>query len=280
MTAATSFLTQTDKALAIPPLTHAEAGQLAAAELDRVLALVASLEGDDWTQPTDCTAWTVREMVAHLAGACAAYTSWGEFMRQFLLNSYMMKALIPVDGINRRQVEDRADRTPAELVAELREVGPKAVRNRQRIPGLMRSLPIVPFGPPVGNKPVGYLTDNIYTRDWWMHRADICRATGRTMTLTPEHDGRIVELVLRDLALERQIAGDHTTIDLVLTGPVNLEVRFGDGTEPTATITMDFVEFNRLASDRLTAADALGMVTMHGATGAAQQFIENCSIPY
>jgi hypothetical protein len=48
--------------------------------------------------------------------------------------------------------------------------------------------------------PLDYLIDLIYTRDMWMHRLDICRATGREMVQTPQHDGRITTLVVRDLA--------------------------------------------------------------------------------
>ena len=44
---------------------------------------------------------------------------------------------------------------------------------------------------------MGYLVDIILTRDTWMHRVDIARATGRPMELTAEHDGRIVADVVR-----------------------------------------------------------------------------------
>jgi len=53
----------------IPSLTHTEARELAQTEYERVLSLLQMLEGDDWQQPTYCTEWNVREMVAHLAGA-------------------------------------------------------------------------------------------------------------------------------------------------------------------------------------------------------------------
>ena len=85
-----------------------------------------------------------------------------------------------VDGMNERQLADRAGRTPDQLISELRAVGPKGIRTRQRLPWPLRKLPI-PWGPPLGTTPVDYLTDLIYTRDTWMHRADICRAAGMRM---------------------------------------------------------------------------------------------------
>jgi uncharacterized protein (TIGR03083 family) len=119
--------------LDIPTLPHGEAGKLAAVEADRLLALIESLTGDDWQQPTDCTEWTVRDMVAHLAGAVASQARWAEFKRQNMDNPYMKEVEMKIDAINRRQVEDRAEATEEELVAEFRGNAPKAVRTRQRL---------------------------------------------------------------------------------------------------------------------------------------------------
>ena len=47
--------TMVRKAGEIPPVAHAEAGQQSRKEFERVLALIESLEGDDWQQQTYCT---------------------------------------------------------------------------------------------------------------------------------------------------------------------------------------------------------------------------------
>jgi hypothetical protein len=39
---------------------------------------------------------------------------------------------------------------------------------------------------------LGYVTDVILTRDPWMHRLDLARATGQDPVLTADHDGVIV----------------------------------------------------------------------------------------
>lgn len=263
----------------IPALSHKEAEVLAHQELDRFLAVVETLRGEDWQQPTDCTAWTVRDIVAHQAGAYAGYASWGEFRRQ--MSAKPGPGQMQIDGINARQLADRAERTPAQLITELRTVGPQGIRNRSRVPWLLRKLPI-PFGPPLGTQPVAYLTDLIYTRDTWSHRLDICRATDRPFKQTPDHDGRMMALVLRDLAhkLEKQLRGQSVIFDLV--GPAGGRYRIGSLAEPTAILKMDALDFNRRASDRLSAQAVLaqGLVSISGDRSFAQQILAQSSVPY
>ena len=279
MTATANLVSRWPNALAIPRLTHAESGRLASAELERVLVVVDALTEEDWRQPTDCTAWTVREMVAHLAGSCAAFASRAEFVRQMVRNPYLRTEKVLVDGINRRQVEDRAGKSTTALVAELREVGPKAIWNRQRTPWVVRQVPI-PLGPPKGFGSLGYLLDTLYPRDEWMHRADLCRATGRPLAIAPAHDGRISALVLRDLAQNHQRNGDRATVDLVLTGPLGDAYRYGQGVQPDATLVLDGLQFHRLASGRITPAQAREIATIEGDETVAHRFLENCAIIY
>lgn len=264
----------------IPALNHEEAGRLARTELDRFLALVESLSGDDWEQPTGCTAWNVREILAHQAGSYAAYASWAEFRRQYVQNPYVREEDMPVDGVNRRQVEDRQGRTPAELGAELREVGPKAIRTRQRLPWFLRKLP-VPFGAPIGVARVEWLTDLIYPRDTWMHRVDICRATGRDFVQSAEHDGRMVALVVRDLAQNVEgLLGGKTAIYDLAGGPAGERYRFGPGSEPDAVLQMDVLDFNWLASGRMEAEEARAHVTIGGDEGLATVLLEHTNVLY
>lgn len=46
----------------------------------------------------------------------------------------------------------------------------------------------------------GYLIDVILTRDPWMHRTDIAEATGAPLVLTAEHDGILVDDVVKEWA--------------------------------------------------------------------------------
>lgn len=262
----------------IPALTHSEAAVLAQTEYTLLLAVLEALDGDDWQQPTYCAAWTVRDMVAHLAGACAGWSSWAEFRRQTIQNPYLNETGQQVDGINKRQILDRAERTPAELVAEFRDLAPKATRTRQRLPALLRNLRL-PLGPPLGTAPLHYLTDNIYTRDQWMHRYDLCAATGKAMVATPAHDGRIVALVVRDLAqaLDKKL---ERPVQLVLTGVAGGVFHLGASGEPACTVTLDVYDFNLLASGRIAAAEAQSRATVTGDPADAASFLTAITVPY
>lgn len=263
----------------IPGVRHDEAGRLAAVEAERVLSLIESLAADDWDQATDCSEWTVREIVAHLAGAVASQASWAEFKRQNMGNPYVKEVALRIDAINRFQVEDRAGATHEALLAEFRENAPRAVGTRQRLPWLVRQLRL-PLGPPLGLVPLGYLMDVIVTRDQWMHRHDIALATGREIIATPEHDGRLQALVIRDMArkLKNQLQG--RTIDLLLTGKAGGAYRFGAGSQPDAIIEMDTSTFNRLASGRLPAEAALARATIEGDQVIAAWFLNQTDVPY
>jgi uncharacterized protein (TIGR03083 family) len=50
----------------IPALEHDEA--MAALEYERVLDVVDRLSPGDWSTPTDCTGWDVKDVVSHLLG--------------------------------------------------------------------------------------------------------------------------------------------------------------------------------------------------------------------
>lgn len=106
-----------------------------------------------------------------------------EAARQMRLGRKEANGRPVIDGANDVQVRERRERRHDQLVADLRDASGRAVRARRRVPALLRAFP-VPFGPPLGTKPLGYLVDCIYTRDVWMHRIDLSRATGQPLVLT------------------------------------------------------------------------------------------------
>ena len=58
----------------------------------------------------------------------------------------------------------------------------------------------VPFGQPIGWKPVNYLLEVGFTRDVWAHRIDIHAAIGRPVELDPAHDERLVADIVAEWA--------------------------------------------------------------------------------
>lgn len=268
-------------AASIPSLTHTEAAEMAAVELERFLACVEALAPADWDQPTVCTLWNVRQVVAHVTGAAASYAHWSEFKRQHsrkVQRSYRQAGFSRLDAINQIQVDDRTIATPAELLAELREVGPRAIATRKRLPAIVRAvrLPL----PLLGVAPIGYVTDLIYTRDMWMHRLDICRATGHEMVQTPRHDGRITTLVVRDLArkLTPKLAGQAVVYEL--TGLAGGGFSLGENASPIARITMDALDFHLQASGRLPAHELSSHASFSGDEHIARLALDNTHVLY
>jgi hypothetical protein len=90
--------------------------------------------------------------------------------------------------------------------------------------------------------PFGFLVDVVLTRDVWMHRVDIARATGRVLVLTAEHDGALVAGVVAEWA-DRH----GQPYRLRLTGPAGGSWSRGDG---APQLEVDAVEFCRTLCGR------------------------------
>ncbi len=258
----------------VPAITRAEACVLAETEFDCFLSLAESLAPGDWAKPTACTLWNVQQIVAHVAGAYTAFASWAEFKRQF--DTRPARGQPRVDAINAVQVAARAGRTPGELIAELRAAGPRAIANYQRMPLLLRLLVLGPPYPGVGFAQLGYLLDVIFSRGVWIHRLDVCRATGRAMVLTPEHDGRIVAVVLRDLAtrvLASKLGGKSVVFEL--TGPAGGAGRIGRDETPAAIIRMDTLDFTILVSGRFTFEEGRARARFEGDAALAERALKH-----
>jgi uncharacterized protein (TIGR03083 family) len=242
--------TSTTRVQAIPPLSRAEAMALAGAEYDRFLDLLRSLRPDEWLRPTECEAWDVRAMATHLLAEAESHSSLREMAHQ--LRAYRKAKSGPmIDAMNALQVRDRADVTPNEIVARFEHAVPRSVRARRRMPGLVRRVRLK-VDPPFEKErwPLSYLMDVIYTRDTWMHRGDISRATGRDIALSTDHDGRIVADIVAEWARRH---GQPFTLEL--TGPAGGTFVAGDGGEH---IELDAVEFCRIVSGR---AQGTGLLT-------------------
>ena len=72
-------------------LTGDEVWQVAAAEYRHMLELMRTLGDGDWKRPTDCTAWDVRAMVGHVAGAAEGFGSPVELVHQYRLGAKLLK---------------------------------------------------------------------------------------------------------------------------------------------------------------------------------------------
>jgi uncharacterized protein (TIGR03083 family) len=228
----------------IPPITRAESQALALTEYARLVEQLRSLDTEDWIKPTDCPPWDVRAMAGHSVGMMSDFTSLRAVLRRMRAAAKQAKRVggPAIDSMTAMQVAEHSVLTPTELIARAEKVGPEAARWRARAPWPLRRMPMKQT---VGGRPetwrISYLLDTILTRDPWMHRVDIARATGRDLNLTADHDGRIVADVVAEWARRH---GQPFT--LTLTGPAGGRFDNGSGEH----ITIDAVEFCRTLSGR------------------------------
>jgi uncharacterized protein (TIGR03083 family) len=233
----------------IPAIGHGEAMRLTAVENTRLLRQLRGLDDGQWAAATDCTGWTVRDVVVHLVASAQAQASPVEFVRQ-VVSGRRLTAEIGgshwVDGLNEAQLRARTGWTPAMLPDAWERCSTAALKARRRMPAPVRALPLLPIGTGlgvhIGWQPISYLFDTGFTRDVWMHRIDIARAADTPPELTPEHDGRIVADIVAEWS--RRHGQPYA---LTLTGPAGGDFRAGAGGESQ---TVDAVEFIRVLSGR------------------------------
>ncbi|MGW6933641.1 maleylpyruvate isomerase family mycothiol-dependent enzyme [Lentzea sp. NPDC054927] len=228
-----------------PALDRDTAMRLAATEYERVVALLEGLSPQDWARPTSCPAWDVRAMAAHMLGMAEMSASIRESMRQ--VKAAEKRGGVFIDALTDLQVAERADMSPNAISARFAEVAPRAVKGRRRMPWFVRRQKMGQAQQVNGSDEtwtLGFLSDVIMTRDPWMHRVDIADATGAPLVLTADHDGVLVDDVVREWAQRH-----GRLFRLTLTGPAG-STWGSDGT----ALEFDAVEFCRALSGRGTAA--------------------------
>jgi uncharacterized protein (TIGR03083 family) len=234
----------------IPALSHDDAMRLVEVENQRVVELLESLEPGDWTRATDCPLWDVRAMAGHLVGMLEAFTSRRELLRQMGKAGRATGDGVFIDVLTSHQVTNRADLTIDELLARARAAGVANARFRTKAHPILRRMPMKEKVEGKEEKwTMGYLIDTILTRDAWMHRVDISRATGKSMVLTADHDGRLVADVVAEWARRH---GQPFT--LRLGGPAGGSYAQGEGGDE---ITIDALEFCRSLSKRVEGSGLL-----------------------
>jgi len=189
-----------------------------------------------------------------VAGHCLGMAEMAASMRETVhqMRAAKRRGGVMIDALTAVQVDERAHLSPDELVARFLRVGPKATRGRRRTPGFVRHRPMTDrqqVGSHSEEWTFGYLMDVILTRDPWMHRVDITRATHRPMVLTSDHDGVLVADVVAEWA-ERH--GERFAIEL--TGPAG-----GSWPGLEEPFVADAIDFCRALSGRGASAGTRGV---------------------
>lgn len=234
----------------VPTLKRPESTTLAAAETAQMVELLRSLKDEDWSKPTDCPAWDVRALAGHVLGMTETFSSLKHFASDMRAGGKAAGDGQFVDGLTAVQVRDHIELSRDELVDRLAQTGPKQAKWRASR-RLMRRIPMKQQMRDGTTETwrAAYLFDTILTRDTWMHRVDIARATGRQLVLAADHDGRLVADVVAEWARRH---GQPFTLHLQ--GPAGGTYTSGAGGEE---LSSDAVEFCRTLSGRATGSGLL-----------------------
>jgi len=234
-------------------LGHREAMDLAATELGRMVDCLSGLAPEDWGRPTVCAQWDVRALASHVLAMAEAQASMRQFAHDFRSASKRKDGKM-IDAMTATQVRERSTMSPGAITDRLAVVAPRAVRARRRTPAPVRWAVRMKQDPPFEAErwKFGFLVDTIFTRDTWLHRLDIARATGEPMVLSADHDGRLVGDVVAEWARRH-----GQRFSLRLSGPAGGSWCIGSGGE---AFEMDALEFCWIVGSRQTGAGLLETV--------------------
>ena len=225
----------------IPGIKQPEATALAESQNRALLHTLYPLDDAQWSAPTDCEGWSVKDIASHILGWADSLVSFKETRSQLGQAFRRRKELGNIlDAQNEVQAEAGRRISTEELLLRMEEALPRMVKRRAALGRYAKYVPI--WGPPFGFSNLGYLCNVIFTRDVFMHRIDIARATSTELELGPSEE-RIVADIAREWG-----RNEGGSVRLELTGPAGGS--YVAGSSPHAKLTADAVEFCRFLAGR------------------------------
>ncbi|AQX15852.1 hypothetical protein BCR15_11750 [Tessaracoccus lapidicaptus] len=232
------------RAIDIPLPGPGDGLRVARAQHLRLIDEVNELAPEQWAAVTECPAWTVRDMVGHIASVARFQGNPLLFLVDAQIGRFRYRGRSTLDAANEVGIDRHRSLSTAELLATLR----RRAESDRDTPGWLRRFPAKDEALPTYTT-IGSFVDTILTRDVWLHRHDIARAVGAATQPDPT-DAEVVEQVVRDLGL----AWTGPAVHLRLTGPEGGAWDLGEGAGPE--VELPAVEFMRHLSGR-TAAPGL-----------------------
>ena len=155
-------------------------------------------------------------MLGHILGALELQADPVERTRQLSAAAAVAEqtGCLRLDAMTALQVREHAALTRKQLRDALHDAAPRGLAARRATTQELRDTPYDPELPGEAGWTFGYLYDVIHTRDPWIHRVDITRATGRRWSCRPTTMGASLPTWSRDWA--RRHAQPFT---LSLSGP-------------------------------------------------------------
>src|SRR5712692_10397220 len=177
-------------------------------ERERLVAYLESLPEAAWDKPTLCEGWSVRDMVAHLIGNAT------DIVAQNLDGAGSVE-------YNQRQIDERAGRSPAELLAEWAEQGPALEAGIEALDDDFWNAPYLELGT------VGTALQRL-VEDIWVHAQDI-RITLGDKPITGPGLGATLDVVARELPLRAPRLSPEVGSVRISTNGTSREAEIGEG---------------------------------------------------
>ena len=255
------------------------------ASWDGIEAVLAALPDDDWQAPTALPGWTVHDVVAHIIGTVLMLSGTPTPESDAAKPDYVRN---DIGALNEAWVEHLRGESPADMLATFRDI-------TTRRKAMLSAMPIeewntVTFTPAGPDSYGRFMRVRVF--DCWMHEHDIRHAVGRPATDDDlaRDDAR---LALDEMAAsmgfvvgKKGRAPEGSRVLITLTGPLSRQIRvsvdgraalvedFG-GVEPTIAITVDCLQFTRLAGGRPVFADRPQSIDYAGDAEAGARIVEN-----
>lgn len=255
------------------------------ASWDALDALLAGLSEEQWEAPTSLPGWTVHDVVGHIVGtelmlSGTAVPETGSPRPDHVRND--------IGAINEAWVEYLRGDAPAALLARFREV----IAARKAALSAMSSeewntVTFTPAGPDSYGR---FMRVRVF--DCWVHEHDIREAVGRPAS-NEDLSGADSRLALDEMAASMPFvvgkkgrAPDGSRVLITLTGPAGREIRIAvDGraglvddfgaADPTAAITVDALQFSRLAGGRPLLPERPQAIDYGGDREVGTRIVEN-----
>ncbi len=260
------------------------------ASWDAIETLLDALPDDAWQTPTSLPGWTVHDVVAHIVGTelMLSGTPTPEPDGDVASREHVHNE---IGALNERWVEHLRGESPASMLAKYREV-------TTRRKAMLSAMPVeewntVTFTPAGPDSYGRFMRVRVF--DCWMHEHDIREAVGRPAD-GDRLSGPDTRLALDEMATsmgfvvaKKGKAPPGSRVLLRLTGPAAREIRvaldadsgraalvegFGDA-GPTASITLDGLQFSRLAGGRPLLLGISQEIDYAGDTEAAARIVAN-----
>ena len=246
--------------------------------------LLRRLDADEWTKPTICPGWSVKDVAAHVLGDHIGRLSIHRdgFQVEHPRDGEAFPAFL--DRINDEWVNASRRISPPMLIESLSAIGDQIVEFWQTVDLDALGGPVRWAGP--GPHPYWLDVAREYT-EYWTHQQQICDATGRTGLTGPRYLGPVVDTFLRGLphTLRDVPAQEGVSLQVSVTGPGGGDWTCARGRghwrlhrrphpQPTARLELDADTTWRLCTRGITPEQAAGRARIDGdqhlATAALQ----------